>query len=187
GGGGGWGGGGGGGVGRGLGKLGGPVDRAVPPAIGLAAATQHLEWSEPGSPGFLGPAYAPFQPNAMAAGGKGQGSDIIRLQGISLERLQDRRRLLDALDARRRDLDASMAVQARDAASQAAFDLLTSSKLADALDVSKEDPKVRERYGTGQPFKFQYDGAPTCNEHLLVARRLIEAGYRCVTLSYGRW
>jgi uncharacterized protein (DUF1501 family) len=67
------------------------------------------------------------------------------------------------------------------------MDVLTSSKLMDALDVSKEDPKIRERYGDGKPYKFQYDGAPTVNEHLLVARRLVQAGARCVTLSYGRW
>src|SRR5207248_1905692 len=68
-----------------------------------------------------------------------------------------------------------------------AFDVLTSSRLADALDLSKEDPSIRERYGTGQPYNYQFDGAPTVNEHLLLARRLIEAGVRVVTLSYGRW
>jgi uncharacterized protein (DUF1501 family) len=46
---------------------------------------------------------------------------------------------------------------------------------------------VRERYGDGKPYKYQYDGAPTCNDHLLIARRLVEAGVRSVTLSYGRW
>ena len=46
---------------------------------------------------------------------------------------------------------------------------------------------MRERYGDGKPYKFQYDGAPTVNDHLLMARRLVEAGVRCVTLSYGRW
>ncbi|MFM2216148.1 MAG: hypothetical protein RL240_466, partial [Planctomycetota bacterium] len=39
----------------------------------------------------------------------------------------------------------------------------------------------------GKPYKYQYDGAPTCNDHLLIARRLIEAGVRVVSLSYGRW
>ena len=54
--------------------------------------------------------------------------------------------------------------------------MLTSSKLVEALDVSKETPKTRDRYGDGKPYKFQYDGAPTVNEHLLMARRLVEAG-----------
>jgi uncharacterized protein (DUF1501 family) len=57
----------------------------------------------------------------------------------------------------------------------------------EALDLSRESPKLRERYGDGKPYNYQYDGAPTVNEHLLIARRLIEAGARVVTLSYGRW
>src|SRR5581483_7440232 len=63
----------------------------------------------------------------------------------------------------------------------------TSSRLLEALDVSRESEKVRARYGDGKPYQFQYDGAPTCNDHLLMARRLVEAGVRVVTLSYGRW
>ena len=55
------------------------------------------------------------------------------------------------------------------------------------MDLSKEDPKIKEMYGDGKPFKFQFDGAPTVNEHLLMARRLVEAGARSVSLSYGRW
>jgi uncharacterized protein (DUF1501 family) len=57
----------------------------------------------------------------------------------------------------------------------------------DALDLAKESQRVRERYGDGKPYQFQYDGAPTVNDQLLMARRLVEAGVRCVTLSYGRW
>src|SRR5207249_1867179 len=54
-------------------------------------------------------------------------------------------------------------------------------------DLSKEGAKVRARYGDGKPYQYQYDGAPTVNDQLLMARRLVEAGVRCVTLSYGRW
>jgi hypothetical protein len=181
-------------------KLMGPVDRCVPPAVGLAAPSQERRWSDSGSPGFLGSAYAPFKPfmtgatsfyekqlKEVSAYEQGSGLEIIQLKGITLERLQDRRRLLGRLDAARRDLDADPQVQGMDAATAAAFDLLTSSRLADALDLSKEDPKVVERYGSGQPYKYQYDGTPTANEHLLMARRLVEAGCRSVTLSYGRW
>jgi uncharacterized protein (DUF1501 family) len=78
-------------------------------------------------------------------------------------------------------------IEAVDRFTAGAFDVLTSSRLADALDLSKEDPRTRERYGTGQPYNYQFDGAPTVNEHLLLARRLVEAGVRVVTLSYGRW
>ena len=65
--------------------------------------------------------------------------------------------------------------------------MLTSSRLLDALDLSQGSEKVRERYGDGKPYNYQYDGAPTVNDHLLMARRLVEAGARVVTLSYGRW
>ena len=47
-------------------KLQGAVDPAIPPFVGLAARTQHVPWSDPGSFGFLGPAYAPFQPDGPA-------------------------------------------------------------------------------------------------------------------------
>jgi uncharacterized protein (DUF1501 family) len=66
--------------------------------------------------------------------------------------------------------------------------LLTSSRLADALDLSKEDPRVVARYGTGDP-KIMMDGngAPRVPQSLLLARRLIEAGVRVVTLNYSKW
>ena len=87
----------------------------------------------------------------------------------------------------RSELETSDQAQALDRFTAGAFDVLTSSRLVDALDLSKEDPKIRQRYGTGQPFNYQFDGSPTVNEHLLLARRLVEAGVRVVTLSYGRW
>jgi Protein of unknown function (DUF1501) len=65
--------------------------------------------------------------------------------------------------------------------------VLTSSKLLEAFDLDREDPRVRQRYGNGRPYQYQYDGAPTVNDQLLLARRLVEAGVRCVTLTFGRW
>jgi uncharacterized protein (DUF1501 family) len=171
-------------IGAVLTKLNKPINRAVPQAIGLAANTQHMEWSEAGAAGYLGPSCAPFRPNAIASGG--QQTSVLKLNGLTLDRLQDRKKMLERLDATRRDLD-SMEIQARDSSTETAFDMLTSSRLADALDVSKEDAKTRERYGDGKPYKYQYDGAPTVNDHLLIARRLVEAGCRCVSLSFGRW
>ena len=167
-------------IGSVLGKLQGPVDASVPPFVGLAAPTQHRPWSDAGKPGFLGAAYAPFQPD-------GPGMANMKLNGISLDRLGDRRKLLTSFDNMRREADATGAMRGMDAFGERALDVLTSSKLLDALDLSKEDPVVRERYGDGKPYKFQYDGAPTANEHVLMARRLIEAGARCVTLTFGRW
>jgi len=167
-------------IGSALAKLKGPVDPGIPPSIGLAEKTRHAPWSEAGSPGFLGAAYKPFKPNA-------EGRADLTLNGISLDRLDNRKRLLHSLDRMKSDVDATGMMEGMDAFQQAAFGVLTSSKLADALDLSKEDPAIRARYGTGKPFKYQYDGAPTVNEHLLLARRLVEAGARSITLTYGRW
>lgn len=167
-------------IGSAVAKLHGPVDPSVPPYVGLAANTQHRPWSDPGSAGFLGAAYAPFRPD-------GPGMENMTLQGITLDRLADRRRMLVSLDTMRRDIDVSGTMEGMDAFGQRALDVLTSSRLLDALDLSKEDPETVARYGDGKPYKYQYDGAPTCNDHLLLARRLIEAGARVVSLSYGRW
>jgi len=163
-----------------LSKVAGPVDPAVPPFVGLANRTQHLPWSDPGTAGFLGIAHAPFKPDS-------QGMNDLRLKGASVVHLEDRRRLLQSFDSLRRELDTNGTLGALDAMTQKALGVLTSSKLVEALDLSKESPRLRERYGDGKPYKYQYDGAPTVNEQFLLARRLVEAGVRCVTLSYGRW
>jgi hypothetical protein len=161
-------------------RLQGNVDPSVPPFIGLAEKTQHVEWSDAGQVGFLGAAYAPFKPS---------GPDMANmvLNGANKDFLRDRKKLLASFDDLRREIDAGGAVTAADAHTERALDVLTSSKLIDALDLSKESAKVRERYGDGKPYKYQYDGAPTVNDQLLMARRLVEAGARVVTLSYGRW
>ena len=161
-------------------KLQGPVDPSVPPFVGLAARTGHMPWADPGTAGFLGLAHTPFKPD-------GQGMADLRLKGASIEKLGDRRRMLAGFDSLRKDIDASGNLRAIDTITEKALGVLTSSKLVEALDLSKEDPRVRERYGDGKPYQFQYDGAPTVNEQFLTARRLVEAGARCVTLSYGRW
>jgi hypothetical protein len=106
---------------------------------------------------------------------------------LTIDRLRDRRDLLTCVDKLRRDVDASGMMKGMDAFGQRALDVLTSSKLLDALDLSQEDPQIVAKYGDGKPYNYQYDGAPTCNDHLLLARRLVEAGVRVVTLSFGRW
>jgi hypothetical protein len=167
-------------IGAAVARLRGPVDPSVPPFVGLAARTQHMPWSDPGRPGFLGPTYNAFKPD-------GEGLTDLRLNGVTADRLADRRQLRSTFDGLRRELDASGAVGAMDAATERALGVLTSSRLLDALDLSKETERMRARYGDGRPYNFQFDGAPTVNDHLLLARRLVEAGARVVTLTFGRW
>ncbi len=150
----------------------------VPQFVTLAPKMQHRPYNN-GTPGFLGAAHAPFTPEA-------EGKDDLSLQGISLDRLGDRKSLLRGLDTFRRTVDNSGMMDGFDAAAQQAFGILTSSQLADALDLSKEDPRVRARYGEGTT-RHQGDGAPRINQQFLLARRLVEAGVRCVSLSYSFW
>ena len=162
-----------------LSRLQGAGAPGVPAFVGLSPKMGHAPWADPGKPGFLGPAHSPVQPN-------GGGSADLVLNNISLERLQDRRALLNSFDTLRRDVDASGMIGAMDAFQQQAMGVLTSSRLAEALNLDREDPKVRARYGGGS-MKCRDDGGPECPEQFLMARRLVEAGVRCVTLGFNRW
>ncbi len=163
-----------------LSKMQGAIDPAVPPFVGLAPKMGHMEWARCGEPGFLGVAHAPFEPN------KGSGMDDMTLNGVTLDRLADRRTLLNGFDQFRRDVDASGVMDGLDAFNQQAFGVLTSSKLLHALDVTKEDLRIAARYGKGDP-NNRNDGGPKLMEHFLAARRLVEAGARCVTVAFSRW
>ncbi|MCW5559483.1 MAG: DUF1501 domain-containing protein, partial [Verrucomicrobiae bacterium] len=118
-----------------LGKLEGSADPALPAFVGLAPKMGHVPWSDNGVAGFLGAAYAPFEIN------KGGGKDDMILNGITLDRLADRRGLLASLDRFRREVDASGQIAGLDAYNQQAFGILTSSKLVEALDYQREDPR----------------------------------------------
>ena len=160
-------------------KLLGSVDQAVPAFVGLSPDAGHPPYGSPGLPGFLGVSHAAFRPNGASS------TDIV-LKDLTQARLADRRSLLTDVDRLRRDIDATRALDGMDSLTRSAFDILTSSRLAKALDVSDEPAAVRERYGKGDPNRFG-DGAPRNLEHFLVARRLVEAGARVVTLNFGRW
>jgi hypothetical protein len=167
------------GLGAVLSKLQGPVRSEIPPFVGLAPRMGHMPWADPGAPGFLGLTHAPFTPN---------GADLESLTqgGVTLDRLRDRRGLLRSFDTFRRGLDASGALEAMDDFTRRAFEILTSGALLEALDVTREDPKLRAKYGYGDMANVD-DGGPCCNDQFLMARRLVEAGARCVTLAFGRW
>ena len=152
---------------------------SVPPFVGLAAATQHVPWSDPGQPGFLGPAYAPFKPD-------GPGMANMKLNGIIARRssatASSCSTSFDTLPPRHRRQPA--ASQGMDAFTEQAFDVLTSSKLLDALDLSQGDPtRSASATATASRTSSSTTARRPCNDQLLMARRLVEAGVRCVTLT----
>jgi hypothetical protein len=158
-------------------KLQGPVDPTVAPFVSLSQKMGHAPWANPGEAGFLGLAHNPFVPH-------GQVAADMALKDISLSRLQNRRALLGSVDRFRREADTL--VSGTDAITQRALEMLTSNKVLQAMDVEREDPKIREKYGKGS-LKNVDDGGPMWNDGLLIARRLVETGVRCVTIGYGRW
>ncbi len=125
---------------------------------------------------YLGVAYNPFEtqgdPNA-------ENFSVQNLKipgGLTLERLQNRRALMQRFDTMRRDVDASGLVSGMDTFAQQAYDIVTSPKVQDAFDISKEDPKTRDLYGR-----------TVWGQNTLLARRLVEAGVRFVTVNVGGW
>ena len=164
-------------------KVLGPANNSVPANLSLMYPTGNRTWGEAGTGGFLGAGHAPVGLVGKTAESR---SDGMTLQGITLDRLADRRAMLSSLDRYRREIDTTGAMEGLDSFSQQALGILTSSKLVDALDISKEDPRILERYGKNDA-NFQRDGAPRMIRNFLVARRLVEAGARVVTLNYSRW
>lgn len=167
-------------IGANLAKLLGPKDKGIPAFVGLAPKAGHPPYGSPGEPGFLGQALGPFRPTESAKGDM----DITTLGRV---RFDNRRELLRNFDQFRRDIEgANGSLSQMDDFTKQAIGVLTNSKLAHALDIENEDPKTRELYGKGSATRVG-DGAPLNNEHFLLARRLVEAGARCVTLNFGRW
>ncbi len=133
----------------------------VPPFVSLRGMSVGTE------PGFLGVAHRPFAP-------EGPGKENLRLaNGVTAGRMDDRKDLLASFDTVRRDIDASGSMNGMDSFTQRAFDMIASGLVRKALDLKNEDPRTRERYKGVEQF--------------LTARRLVEAGVGCVTLSYGGW
>jgi hypothetical protein len=118
-------------------------------------------------PGFLGVAHRPFTPNGPGL------ANLRAAQPNTGANLDARRNLLTGLDDLRRDIDSSGTMAGLDTFTARAFDLVTSGAARDALNLEKESKENRERYKGVESF--------------LTARRLVEAGVNCVTLSVGGW
>jgi hypothetical protein len=127
-----------------------------------------LRGGSPGTePGFLGIAHRPFTPGGAAM------RNLLPARGIDGNRMEQRKDLLGQFDDLRRDIDASGTMKGLDAFTVKAFDMVASGTVHRALDLGREDPRLRDRYKGLEQF--------------LTARRLIEAGVGCVTLSVGSW
>ncbi|WP_417377663.1 DUF1501 domain-containing protein [Gimesia sp.] len=135
----------------------------------------HLQ-GNPSWPGFTGYKHVPF---ALEGEVK---SDLI-LNGIDLNRFHERRALLETVKQNQLNFTAD----GIDNFQEQAFQMLSSGRFAAAMDLEQESQAVRDRYGKLQKTDPSFGGAPQSPQHLLLARRLIEAGVRCVSVAFGAW
>src|SRR5262245_16942504 len=179
-------------------------DENVMPSCGSIVAKQlgHLEPRLPAYvmiprmvPGtgaaYLGVACKPFETQAdPASSGPFRVPNFVLPEGVTLERVGDRRQVLGGFDRLRRDVDQSGQFEALDRFHQKAWDVLTSPAARDAFDLDKEPAGVRERYGFMPAFDPKASnrcGAPAWSQRILLARRLVEAGVRLVTVDLRWW
>ena len=153
-------------------------------------------------PGFLGPSFTPFRPDIsrifpreleeamkkeLAALGTQHTTSLKLDTALNAKRLDSRAKLLHGLDQVKRELDVSGAMDAMDRFHQQAANILTSSQFANALDLSRVPSAELRRYTAPVP---TVRGFQTADDHramrkLLLARRLVEAGVRCVSVSFS--
>ncbi len=170
----------------------GHLNPELPPYV---MVPRHLPGVEAG---YLGKKYSPFYTQADPAskatwpqnGGRFEVPNFELSDGLNFNRLGSRRGLLERFDTLRRDVDNTGNAEAMDKFQQQALDIVMSPKARDAFNLDAEPMRLRERYG----FMPQYDaptpdrcGVPSWSQRILLARRLVEAGVRLVTVDLRWW
>jgi hypothetical protein len=158
--------------------------RSEHPDFGMIAS-YHRSGRLDGMPQYVGLQKAPFMtmPNYLGVAHKafdvGDPSqpnfappNLTLTTGLDNHRLNDRKTLVRQFDRFRRDVDLNHSLESVDNFRSAAFQMLTSSAVADAFDIRREDPKLRERYG-------HHRWGQSC----LLARRLAEAGVAVINID----
>ncbi len=153
-----------------------PRNDGIPTGVNLPTFLMQGPLTWPGQHGgFLGPKYDPWQitgdPND-----KSFKVDALTLRdGLSVSRLKDRQSLLGELNRQQRRLEADAQARRMSDDQNLAFSILTSSDLARAFELHREDAKTRDRYGRN-----------TTGQSLLLGRRLLEVGVPVVQCNIGR-
>jgi len=140
---------------------------------------------------YLGVAHKPFETGADPANpGPFKVENFALAGGLSVDRLTDRRGLMKNLDQLKSQVDQSGSMEAVDRFGQKAWDILCSPAAQKAFDLDAEPAELRERYGfmpTFDPMAANRCGAPNWAQRMLLARRLVEAGVRLVTVDLRWW
>jgi hypothetical protein len=140
---------------------------------------------------YLGVAHKPFETMADPANpGPFRLPNFQLPLAVTMDRLGSRRALMQSFDTMKREADSSGQVEALDRFGQKAWNILTSSAAREAFDLDKEPTRLRERYGFMPAFDPKASnrcGAPAWSQRILLARRLVEAGVRLVTVDLRWW
>ena len=126
--------------------------------------------------GYLSSSFAPFSLGADPASNGFKVLDLALPNGVDDTRFARRRSALEAVNYYFTQRDKSDSVSAMNTFYERAYNMISSPAARDAFDIEKEDAKLRDAYGRN-----------TAGQRLLMARRLVEAGVRMVTLTYGGW
>jgi hypothetical protein len=126
--------------------------------------------------GYLSSAYGPFSLGADPAQGNFKVRDLALPGGMSDDRFNRRRSLLTTVDAHFKSLEKSDSLDAMDTFYQDAYKLVSSQQAREAFALEKEPDALKDEYGRND-----------AGQRLLMARRLVEAGVRFVSVTYGGW
>ncbi len=154
----------------------GARQRGVPAYVGVPSI-----YSIGITPGYwgghmLGAQHNPFQTNNDPNTPAFAVPNLNLAQGLSVERLEDRRSLVQHFDSTRRSLDRLPEAKAMNKFEREAFEFVSGQAARRAFDINKEDPRLRDRYGRH-----------TWGQSTLLARRLVEAGSTFVSVLYAGW
>ena len=147
------------------------VRNNLPPYVAIPTMPTNYAGS-----GYLSSAYAPFSLGSDPANNGFKVQDLSLPGGVTLERFTARRQLMDTVNDHFKTKEKSDNLDAMDTFYQRAYGLISSEKARDAFDITKEDAKLRDAYGRN-----------AAGQRFLMARRLVEAGVRFITLTYGGW
>jgi hypothetical protein len=150
----------------------GPRAGGMPPYIATMTAL------DSSNAAYLGVEYNPFQTFGYPQSPGFKVRNLVLPEGVDQSRIARRQKMLQRFDDFRREADASGALDGMDKFSRRAMELVSSLAIREAFDLNKEPVALREKYGA------QSSGA----QSMLLARRLVEAGARFVTVRVdGQW
>lgn len=126
--------------------------------------------------GYLSPSYGPFSLGADPANGNFTVRDLQLAQGVDVSRFSRRQNMLAAVDEHFKSLEKSDSLDAMDSFYQRAYAMISSKQAREAFNLAAEPDALKEKYGKN-----------SAGMRMLMSRRLVEAGVRFVSMTYGGW